>query len=193
MVVILNEVKNLRRYWQGCDLRAYVWCANMRLPLVSTMRETIWNVIVVLSLLWLVWCVLLAPLRGLHGPSTRSLSRDKPGGLRTDEPRQGTGELTPHARSRHTRFRRSEQRFEFDEEEWQATYRRYLRSAKWRRVRARVLRRDQHTCQICGGKANQVHHIQYPRSHQRGEFTREQYDYLEAVCGDCHMKEHGLR
>jgi hypothetical protein len=74
--------------------------------------------------------------------------------------------------------------------EWRAKYSKYLKSPKWKRVRKRVLEEANYTCSICGGQARQVHHRRYPRGHKNGEFKRENFDYLTAICRKCHMKLH---
>ena len=58
----------------------------------------------------------------------------------------------------------------------------YLDSDQWQRVRKKVLKRDNHTCQICGMEAEQVHHLTY--IHFRQEFDFE----LVSLCRECHMK-----
>jgi 5-methylcytosine-specific restriction endonuclease McrA len=76
--------------------------------------------------------------------------------------------------------------------EWRSKYSKYLNSPKWKRVRKRVLEKANHTCAYCGRPAKHVHHRKYPRGHKGGEFKRENYDYLVAICAKCHMKEHHL-
>ena len=52
----------------------------------------------------------------------------------------------------------------------------------WQRTRARILRRDKHTCYICGcPDATQVDHID--------NLGSEQDDNLAAVCVDCHRRK----
>jgi 5-methylcytosine-specific restriction endonuclease McrA len=81
---------------------------------------------------------------------------------------------------------------EVEKEEWRKKYREYLNSPRWKRVRKRVLVEADYTCSICGGRASQVHHRKYPRGHKAGEFKRENYEYLVAICAKCHMERHDL-
>lgn len=66
-------------------------------------------------------------------------------------------------------------------------YREYLRSDVWRQKRALVLQRSDGTCELCGGTATQVHHVQYPKT-----LGTETLDSLVAVCEQCHRKSHGI-
>ena len=64
-------------------------------------------------------------------------------------------------------------------------------SRRWKDiVRPQVLRRDHYTCAICGGRAEEVHHIQ--------ELTPDNItddaivfgmDNLQSLCRDCHQAE----
>lgn len=62
----------------------------------------------------------------------------------------------------------------------------YLLTDHWKELREAVLRRDNHTCCICGkfGGRMVVHHKTYER---RG---RESLDDLETLCEDCHSVIH---
>lgn len=75
---------------------------------------------------------------------------------------------------------------------WRSKYAGYLRSKKWKRVRAKVLESADHQCNRCGRPATHVHHRKYPPGHLAGKFTRENYSQLEALCAGCHMNEHGI-
>ena len=59
----------------------------------------------------------------------------------------------------------------------------YMRSAAWKRLRNRVLDRDDFTCQGCGDIATEAHHKTYDR------FGHERLDDLQAACGPCNMAE----
>jgi 5-methylcytosine-specific restriction endonuclease McrA len=61
-------------------------------------------------------------------------------------------------------------------------YQNYLSSRRWKQIRARVLRRDQHKCRSCGDRATQVHHGSYDAATMRGE----RLDALYAICQPCH-------
>lgn len=67
--------------------------------------------------------------------------------------------------------------------------RRLYATARWRRVRAEVLQRDQHRCTECGavGGADplEVHHV----DGWRGGFWAE--ENLRTLCRRCHLEEHG--
>lgn len=61
----------------------------------------------------------------------------------------------------------------------------YLRSARWRALRNRVLARAGGLCEACLDlPASQVHHLTY--AHKGNEFAWE----LRAVCDDCHERLH---
>ena len=53
-------------------------------------------------------------------------------------------------------------------------------TAKWRKIRARILQRDSYTCQQCGGEGNSVDHI-VPRLAGGGD---EDWN-LQTLCGSC--------
>jgi 5-methylcytosine-specific restriction endonuclease McrA len=79
-----------------------------------------------------------------------------------------------------------------EKKEWQAAYGKYLKSEKWQSLRDRVLRRADYRCEYCGAPATQVHHKKYPRSFSKMEFRGERLSKLKAICGKCHMKQHGI-
>lgn len=66
--------------------------------------------------------------------------------------------------------------------------------AAWRKVRARVLRRDQGLCQVCAAAgrvtaAGEVDHIISKAEAARLKWSRhqvDQHDNLQAICSDCH-------
>lgn len=59
-------------------------------------------------------------------------------------------------------------------------------TALWRRIRQRVLTRDQHTCQRCGLEATHVDHI-IPRR-LGGD---DSMDNLQALCKQCNLSKGG--
>jgi 5-methylcytosine-specific restriction endonuclease McrA len=68
---------------------------------------------------------------------------------------------------------------------WFAKYDEYLRSPRWRSLRAKVLRRAGGVCESClERRATQVHHKTYERV-----FTEAAFD-LVAICDACHARLH---
>ena len=66
-------------------------------------------------------------------------------------------------------------------------YHAYLNSRKWKRLRAKVLKRDHYRCTRCGyPKRLQVHHLTYDR------IFHERLSDLVTLCARCHMREHGI-
>jgi hypothetical protein len=59
----------------------------------------------------------------------------------------------------------------------------YLRTPLWKRIRERVLNRDNHTCRICGNRATQAHHTNYCRK----TLTGQSITGIFAICGPCHQ------
>lgn len=57
----------------------------------------------------------------------------------------------------------------------------------WRKIRSKVLIRDDHTCQICGAMATHVDHI-IPR--RLG--GTDSMDNLQALCKRCNLAKGGL-
>ena len=67
------------------------------------------------------------------------------------------------------------------------SYKEYLKSPEWKKLRELVLKRADNNCEICKAKkAWQVHHKTYKR------IFRERLTDLIAVCGTCHREEHNL-
>ena len=75
---------------------------------------------------------------------------------------------------------------EDEKAEWFAWYSEYLQSPEWQDKRAKVLERDNYTCQGCGAAraAMIVHHLSY--QHVGNEFLFE----LTSVCERCHKRLH---
>jgi len=65
-------------------------------------------------------------------------------------------------------------------------YREYLKSDEWKRKRYVVLKRDNWTCQYCGAKATQVHHLKYAKY----QIGKEPIKWLVSVCRPCHKDQH---
>jgi len=85
-------------------------------------------------------------------------------------------------------FERSQQQAALEQREaehtqWLDEYSEYLHSPHWRRLRAAVLKRDNHLCQAClRRRATEVHHLTY--EHVGDEFAFE----LISVCHTCHTR-----
>ena len=60
-------------------------------------------------------------------------------------------------------------------------YREFLDSPDWKRIRDRVMMRDAYTCQHCGHRAKEVHHIGY----EHGWINP---NLMLALCGKCHRR-----
>lgn len=58
----------------------------------------------------------------------------------------------------------------------------YLKSRLWRRIKKRVLERDNHRCRSCGGPGIYVHH----RSYERDVLEGRHDEMLATVCDGCH-------
>ena len=65
-------------------------------------------------------------------------------------------------------------------------YREYLKSDAWKRKRYVVLRRDNWTCQYCGNKATQAHHLRYAKY----KIGKKPIKWLISLCASCHKKQH---
>lgn len=66
-------------------------------------------------------------------------------------------------------------------------YRDYIKSDQWKTLRKEILERDEYTCQICGGVAEQVHHLTY--DHLRNEYHFE----LVSLCKNCHHDKYHFK
>ena len=65
-------------------------------------------------------------------------------------------------------------------------YREYLKTNAWQRKRYVVLKRDNWTCQECGAKATEVHHLKYAKY----QIGKEPIDWLVSLCSPCHRNKH---
>jgi hypothetical protein len=63
-------------------------------------------------------------------------------------------------------------------------YDRYLRSAHWKRIRQRIMKRDGHLCVCCDGRASEIHHLTYEIKVLDGEDDTK----LAAICKECHRQ-----
>ena len=61
-----------------------------------------------------------------------------------------------------------------------AVYSKYIVSPEWYKIREKAMIRDNYTCQICGGMAQEVHHLTY--FHLIKEYLFE----LVSLCKKCH-------
>lgn len=61
-----------------------------------------------------------------------------------------------------------------------------LQSTEFKRLRLEILQRDQYTCYMCGGEANEVDHI-YPRS----KGGSDEPENLAAACRRCNNAKSG--
>lgn len=64
------------------------------------------------------------------------------------------------------------------------SYQEYLLSEKWQKIRLRVLQLRNFTCELCAGRATQVHHNIYGKKELLGQSLRG----MKALCGECHEK-----
>lgn len=62
------------------------------------------------------------------------------------------------------------------------TYKDYLKSNLWKKIRTKIMTRANHTCEICHSKATEVHHSRYHRNDLLGKTLK----FLHVLCGDCH-------
>lgn len=63
------------------------------------------------------------------------------------------------------------------------SYRAYLQSALWQKLRRDALERDSWTCRLCGGRATEVHHETYSEKLLAGRTI----DGLVSICRTCHQ------
>lgn len=71
---------------------------------------------------------------------------------------------------------------------------RFYLSTAWEDTRAAYLVSQDHICERCGEPAKIVHHRQYITKDNIGDpDITLNWDNLEALCQDCHNKEHHRR
>lgn len=63
-----------------------------------------------------------------------------------------------------------------------SSYRAYLASELWARIKARVYRDLGDACWLCGGRATQLHHNRYHKNDLLGRRTK----FIKPICGACH-------
>ena len=63
-------------------------------------------------------------------------------------------------------------------------------SPQWKFKRSKILNRDKHVCQICGCRAEIVHHIKYIGISYIEPWNIDD-DYLVSLCDNCHSKFDG--
>lgn len=70
------------------------------------------------------------------------------------------------------------------------SYREFLKSRYWNKVKQIVLRRDQFKCTVCGSPYNlQVHHTTYKHHRQEHKYLHE----LETLCAKHHKEIHSIK
>src|ERR1700754_1790214 len=63
-------------------------------------------------------------------------------------------------------------------------YEDYIASPRWRRLRAKALERDGHSCRLCDSSESlEVHHRRYPPA---GRWALDHVKHLTTLCADCH-------
>jgi hypothetical protein len=71
-------------------------------------------------------------------------------------------------------------------EKFEQRYENYIKSIQWKLKRDEILLRDKITCQICGNRATEVHHLTY--KHLESEYLFE----LISLCAKCHENHYHL-
>jgi len=66
-------------------------------------------------------------------------------------------------------------------------YRQYLLGKTWGSIRSRVMKRDRWTCQCCGNKGDNAHHIKYTPRNLSG---RSELKFIITLCRTCHEDIH---
>ncbi len=69
------------------------------------------------------------------------------------------------------------------------TYKEYLSSQLWAEIRDAVFARDGGSCNLCGERAEVVHHTDYSKATMLGN----NFDGLAALCHHCHHKVEVVR
>lgn len=67
-------------------------------------------------------------------------------------------------------------------------YREYMASDAWKALRLSARDRSDHKCEMCGGSADNVHHVKYPKG-----FGNDGLSNLIVLCRKCHERTHGIR
>lgn len=82
-----------------------------------------------------------------------------------------------------------------DRNEKHGSYRELLFDKRWLEKRAKIIKRDNCKCVICGSEEDLVvHHKQYHVNKRGEKFLPWQYDdkYLVTLCKSCHQRGHKL-
>ena len=71
-------------------------------------------------------------------------------------------------------------------------------SKTWKNLRKQALIRDHYTCQLCGGRATEVHHLKEVNTVNVGDNAHAfDFENLQSLCHECHtlitQEEHGGR
>ena len=66
-------------------------------------------------------------------------------------------------------------------------YKEYLKSDKWKKLREKVMKRDNFTCKDCGNTATEVHHKRYVNMGTPWELYE-----LVSLCNNCYKKRHNI-
>ncbi len=65
----------------------------------------------------------------------------------------------------------------------------FYNSAEWRAMRIRALMRDHYSCQICGARATEVHHLtELNEENVKDRNISLSLSNLQSLCHDCHTK-----
>ena len=65
----------------------------------------------------------------------------------------------------------------------------FYNSKAWRATRQQALFRDGYTCQICGARATEVHHlIELDNENIHDQNISLNLDNLQSLCHDCHAR-----
>ena len=86
-------------------------------------------------------------------------------------------------------FTPPENMYDFEKVEGSNTYREYINSEAWQKLRQRRLKIDNFLCQeaTCEEPAQEVHHIKYP---ENGDFTKDTINNLVSLCVPHHKGCH---
>lgn len=69
--------------------------------------------------------------------------------------------------------------------------REFYKSTRWRRAREAYLKEHRYICEVCGGVADTVHHIEHLNvTNINDPDVTLNENNLMAVCRDCHAKIH---
>ena len=66
------------------------------------------------------------------------------------------------------------------------SYKKYLKTKEWNKIRSKVCSRDKGKCKKCGKKGNEVHHLTYEHIFNEEFYLKD----LILLCRECHEKIH---